>query len=159
ALPFQDVARLRELPDVVVSERSGTRVNWIFFNTEREPARRKEFRQAWSWLIDREAIHQVVNKGTGAMAWDMFFPSTRFFDPNYTPTTRDVEKARQLLAASGAQLPLEITMYLDQDPVRLQDGQILQANAAEVGITLNLVVEDQAAWSQRHEYDYEYIMA
>src|SRR5262249_7041890 len=37
------------------------------------------------------------------------------------------------------------------DPVRQQEVQILQANAAEVGIEVGLEIVDTAAWYARHE--------
>jgi peptide/nickel transport system substrate-binding protein len=157
-LPFQDLERLKGAGDVVISEKTGFRVDWLFFNTEQGPGASKEFRQAWNWLIDRDAFQQVVYKDTGSPAWDLLLPGSPYHDPNYKPTTRDLGKAKELLTASGVQLPLEITMYVQQDPVRQQEVQILQANGAEVGINITVAIEDSAAWFARHEKTTDFTM-
>ena len=89
--------------------------------------------------------------GTGAPAWDLFLPGTRFYDPEYRPTQRDVGKAKELLAASGVQLPIDLTMYVTQDPVVQRDAQITQANVAEAGINLAIEVVDQARYNEIHQ--------
>ena len=150
-LPFQDVERLKGGSDVVVSEKTGFRVDWLTLNVEKEPATSKEFRQAWTYLIDRDAIQAAVYRNTGSPAWDLQLPGSRYFDPNYKPATRDVAKAKQLLDASGVKLPFEFTIYTDQDPVRKQEVQVLQANAAEVGINIQTEALDRAAWLARHQ--------
>jgi peptide/nickel transport system substrate-binding protein len=150
-LPFQDIARLRDSQEIIVSERPGFRVDYLNFNVTRSPGSSKEFRQAWNWLIDRDAFMQGSYFGTGAPAWDLFLPGTRFYDPEYRPTQRDVGKAKELLAASGVQLPIDLTMYATQDPVVQRDAQITQANVAEAGINLAIEVVDQARYNEIHQ--------
>jgi len=150
-LPFQDVERLKGMNDIVVSEKPGFRVDWVEFQSEVEPGNNKLFRQAWNWLIDRDAIQNVVYRGTGAPGWDLLLPGTRFGDTNYKPTQRDVGKAKDLLQQSGVKLPLDMTTYVEQDPVRQREVQILQANVADVGINLKVEVLDVAAWNTRHK--------
>lgn len=150
-LPFQDIARLRDSPEIVVSERPGFRVDYFNFNVTREPGSIKEFRQAFNWLVDRDAYMTGTYFGTGSPAWDLFLPGTRFADPSYQPTHRDVNRAKELLAASGVQLPIDLTMYTTQDPVAQRDAQILQANVAEAGINIALEVVDQARYNEIHQ--------
>jgi peptide/nickel transport system substrate-binding protein len=150
-LPFQDIARMRASKDIVVSEKPGFRVDWVNFNVTRKPGSSKEYRQAWDWLIDRDAIQKVVYFDTGTPAWDLFLPGTRFYDPNYNPTHRDVDKCKQLLAASGLPLPINLKMYLVEDPVDQRTAQIVQANVAEAGINLSVQVVDQAQYDAIHQ--------
>jgi peptide/nickel transport system substrate-binding protein len=150
-LPFQDIARLTDSQEVVVSQRPGFRVDYLNFNVTREPGSIKEFRQAWNYLIDRDAFMSGSYFGTGAPAWDLFLPGTRFADPNYKPMTRDVAKGKELLAASGVQLPVDLTIYTTQDPVEQRDAQIVQANVAEAGINVQLEVVDEARYNEIHQ--------
>jgi peptide/nickel transport system substrate-binding protein len=142
---------MRSSPDIVVSEKPGFRVDWLNFNVTRKPGSSKEYRQAWDWLIDRDAIQKVVYFDTGAPAWDLFLPGTRFFDPNYKPTHRDVAKAKQLLAASGLPLPINLKLYLVEDPVDQRTAQIIQANVADAGINIQVQVVDQAQYNAIHQ--------
>jgi peptide/nickel transport system substrate-binding protein len=150
-LPFQDVERLKAMNDIVVSEKPGFRVDWVEFQAEVEPGNNKLFRQAWNWLIDRDAIQNVVYRGTGAPGWDLLLPGTRFGDPTYKPTHVDLAKAKDLLQQSGVKLPIDLTTYIEQDPVRQREVQILQANVADAGINLKVEVLDTAAWNTRHK--------
>jgi len=157
-MPFQDLERLKGASDVVVSEKTGFRVDWLFFNTQAGPGSNKQFRQAWGWLMDRDVIQSVVYKNTGSPAWDLLLPGSPYHDPNYKPTSRNLDKAKDLLAASGVKLPAEFTVYVHQDPVRQQVAQILQANGAEVGVGFNITVEDSSAWFARHENTTDFTM-
>lgn len=143
-LPFQDIERLKSQGGVVVSEKPGFRVDWFNFNAEKAPGTNKAFRQAWNWLIDRNALQSVVYSNTGAPAWDLLLPGTPFFDPQYKPTQRDVAKAKDLLKQSGVSLPMDLTIQVGQgDPVTSRVVQVLQANVADAGI--NLKVETLAS--------------
>ena len=150
-LPFQDVDRLKEMSDIVVSDKPGFRVDFLMFQVEKTPGSSKEFRQAWNYLIDSDAIQSAVYRNTGGPAWDMLLPGTAFADPSYKPATRDVGKAKELLAQSGVQLPTELTMYIQQDPVRQREAQIVQANVADADVKLNVEVIDTAGWNARHK--------
>ena len=150
-LPFQDVERLKDMQDIVVSDKPGFRVDWLMFQVEKAPGTSKEFRQAWSYLIDRDAIQNAVYRNTGSPAWDLLLPGTAFADPNYKPATHDVAKAKDLLAQSGVSLPTQLTMYIQQDPVRQREAEIIQANVAEADIKLDVQVIDTAGWNARHK--------
>ena len=58
---------------------------------------------------------------------------------------------KELLAASGVRLPIDLTIYATQDPVEQRDVQILQANVAEAGINLAIEVVDEARYKEIHQ--------
>lgn len=61
--------------------------------------------------------------------------------------TRDVEKAKSLLAEAGAE-GLELNLYALTDGTSQTIAQIIQANLAEAGITVNIQpTEDAAYWA------------
>jgi peptide/nickel transport system substrate-binding protein len=148
-MPYQDIARMRSMPEIVLSEKTGFRFEFLAFQTAREPlAASKPFRQALNWLIDREAIHQSVYFGTGAIGYDPFLPGTAFYDPDYVPFTRDLDRARELLDEAGA-ASASFTVYVGADPVVQKKAQIIQANFAEAGVTMNIQNEDPSSNTTR----------
>ena len=148
-LPYQDIARLREMPEIIVSEKPGFRFEFLAFQvTSESHAASKPFRQALNWLLDREAIHQSVYFGTGAIGYDPFLPGTPFYDADYVPFTRDLDRARRLLDEAGA-AGASFTVYVGADPVVQKKAQIIQANFAEVGITMNIQNEDPTSNTTR----------
>ena len=106
ALPLQDVSRLRQSKEIVVSEKVGFRWEYFGFNlAESYPGRAKKFRQAFQWAIDREALHQVAYFGTGSIGYDGIMPGSPFHDASYKPFTRDLNMAKKLIDGIGNQPP------------------------------------------------------
>jgi peptide/nickel transport system substrate-binding protein len=63
---------------------------------------RKEFRQALSHAVDREAFAQTVFLGEAVPVWGVITPGNRtWFNPNLTRYPPDVAKAKALLAGIG----------------------------------------------------------
>lgn len=147
-LPFQDIDRLKAMNGIVVSEKPGFRVDWLNFQAAQPPGTNKAFRQAWNWLIDRDAIQTAVYNNTGSPAWDLFLPGSQFYDPQYKPAQRDVTKAKDLLKQSGVS-SMDLSLQIGQDPVSSRTAQILQANVAEAGINLKVEVLESAQLDQR----------
>jgi peptide/nickel transport system substrate-binding protein len=63
---------------------------------------RKEFRQALSHAVDREAFAQTVFLGAAVPVWGIVTPgNTAWFNPNLTRYPHDLAKAKALLASIG----------------------------------------------------------
>jgi peptide/nickel transport system substrate-binding protein len=145
-LPLQDVRRLRQMPEIVVSEKVGFRWQHFAFNHRPQfPGSNQKFRQAFQWAIDREALRQVVYFGTGSVAYDGILPGSPFFDPEYRPFTHDVDRARRLMDESGLKRPVVMKAGLRQDPVMLRAAQVLQAAAEKLEVKVEIEPLDAAA--------------
>ena len=147
ALPLQDVSRLRQSKEIVVSEKVGFRWEYFGFNlAEPYPGKAKKFRQAFQWAIDREALHQVAYFGTGSIGYDGIMPGSPFHDASYKPFTRDLNMAKKLIAESGIATPVTIQAPLQPDPVKQRAGQLFQAMAAELGVKIGIEQVDSAGY-------------
>ena len=136
-LPLQDITRLREANEIVVSEKVGFRWEWFGFNVREEYAgRSQKLRQAFQWAIDREALHHAAYFGTGSIGYDGILPGTPFHDPNYKPYERNLDKAKRLMDESGLDGSIELIGPVTPDPVKQRASQIFLANAAEIGVTV-----------------------
>ncbi|MBM3572874.1 MAG: hypothetical protein FJX52_11055, partial [Alphaproteobacteria bacterium] len=148
ALPLQDIRRLRQGQEIVVSEKVGFRWEYFGFNLKDEfVSKSKKFCQAFQWAIDREALHQAAYFGTGSIGYDGILPGSPFHDPNYKPFTRDMEKAKRLIGESGVSLPATIRAPLQTDPVKQRAAQIFQATAAELGVRIQIEQTDSAGYT------------
>ena len=102
----------------------------------------KRVRQALALSLDREAMVQQLFKGQGQVANDhVIFSLYPYFDPSVPQRTRDVEKAKQLLADAGA-TGLKATLHaavLQEVP---DLAVLIQSNAKEAGIELTPAVEE-----------------
>jgi peptide/nickel transport system substrate-binding protein len=111
----EDIATLRPLVDQkklqLLELGVATDADFLFFNLR--PAKwakdprgawisRKEFRQAISHAIDREAFANTVFLGAGVPIWGPITPGNKnWFSPNVTRYPFSVERARALLAGLG----------------------------------------------------------
>lgn len=102
----------------------------------------KRVRQALAYSLDREAMVQQLFKGQGQVANDhVIFSLYNYFDPSVPQRTRDVEKAKQLLADAGA-TGLKATLHaavLQEVP---DLAVLIQSNAKDAGIELTPAVEE-----------------
>ncbi|MDM7458246.1 MAG: ABC transporter substrate-binding protein [Paracoccus sp. (in: a-proteobacteria)] len=95
-------------------------------------------RQALSLSIDREALNQVVFEGQYVPGNQWAAPGTMWYDDRDPLPARDIERARALLAEAGVDTPLRIEMQIGNSPIAMQQGQVIQAMAAEAGFDISL---------------------
>ncbi len=106
-----------------------------------EPFDDVRIRQALNYAIDRQEYIDVVQNGTGEVAW-MPYPES---SPNHNPDVagvyeRDLDRARQLLAEAGVPDGFEFDMAIPGGVTSQErQGELFQAQLAEVGITANIV--------------------
>jgi peptide/nickel transport system substrate-binding protein len=148
-LPFQDVDRMRQMNDMVLSESKGYRLHWSRWNADNPYGKSLELRQAMQWIIDRDLIHSSVYFNTGNIGYDAFFPNTGFSDANYKPFARDLNKAKALLDKAEVPHPIKFTIYIGTDAVYQKLTQVYQQNFAEVGINIDIQTETGAATTAR----------
>ena len=115
--------------------------------------RRKAFRQALSWVIDRESMVRLTFQGRAMAISGPIPPTNRLWhNPKVPAPVRDLDRARQLLREEGFRWSAEGTL---QDPEghpvsltlltnasnrqRVELAAILQADFEEIGLELRVV--------------------
>lgn len=148
-LPLQNVEQMRGMSEIALSERPGARFYFIRWNMDDEYGKSLELRQAFNWVLDREAIHKAVFFSTGVIGYDPFLPGQPFYDSNYKPFTRDVARAKSLIEQAQIPSARKFTVYPDSGAVGQKLAQVMQANLSEIGIDIDLQYEDTAASTAR----------
>jgi peptide/nickel transport system substrate-binding protein len=92
-------------------------------------------RQALDLALDRNAINQVAFAGRAEPGNQPFPPDSPWFDRSRPVPARDLAAAKAKLAGIG---PVTLDLLVPTDPERQQVGQMIQAMAAEAGITVHL---------------------
>lgn len=127
-------------------EAPSTRYVWLTINMNAEPLRDIRVRQAIQYAYDSDAVligayDGLVPRSTGVV------PAGPFARPTNRIATRDVEKAKALLAEAGAE-GLTLNLVATTDGTAMATAQIIQASLAEAGITVNIQpTEDAAYWA------------
>jgi ABC-type transport system substrate-binding protein len=147
---------------VVVSIPTGVSPSSYFMlaRTDQKPLDDPKVRQAINWAIDRQAMLDI-NFDVGTIKSNPIPPRNWAFDsgaPSYN--TRDVARARQLLAdagyASGFSIQLKhITSRAEYTPM----GQLFQSNMADVGIKVELIPQDINTWIDDAQNHYNFQLA
>jgi peptide/nickel transport system substrate-binding protein len=143
-LPNRDFVRLKADPKY----RAVSMSNGLFLlgaNVTVPPLENKKVRQAFNYLIDRKRIVETILLNTvkaqaipaipGSIAYDAAKDSAYGFD---------LDKAKALLAEAGvANLDLDIIGSV-QTAEHAQMAQVIQADAAKIGVKLNVKIIEHA---------------
>jgi peptide/nickel transport system substrate-binding protein len=128
----------------------------MLINHSAEPFNDLKFRQAVSYGIDRAAICAAVTMGLGTPASSIMSPTLDYYDKSLPVIARDVEKAKALLAESGktgASFELIQNAGLADEE---KAAVLIQAQLAEVGITVNISkIDSTQAWTRLAEGSYQ----
>jgi peptide/nickel transport system substrate-binding protein len=147
----QEFARLRNDPKyqgiIYPNTVSGYAVG---ANVTTPPLTDKRVRQALSYAIDRKRFVDTLLAGVGkpvSLPWAETFPM--YEASKVDRYTFDLEKAKSLLSQAGVS---DLTLEITPSPSYPEGGdfcQMYQADLAKIGIKLNIIKQDQAAWSDQ----------
>ena len=117
---------------------------WYMLNTTRPPFDNKALRQAVLYAIDTEAIVKGVWLSVGVPSNGPISPSSWAYDDTIKPIKRDLDKAKAKLAEAGMPNGFTFSYNTDNTPLSIQEGEVVKAQLAEAGITMNVNVVDGA---------------
>jgi peptide/nickel transport system substrate-binding protein len=145
AFEAEQLETAKGLPDTKVIDIPGVDYTWIGINVQKGDLADIKVRQAIRWAIDVDAIIQGAYSGATSRAKTLLAPGLLGNWADAPLYNRDVVKAQALLADAGkAGLTLSFTCL--NDTTSLAVAQIVQANLAEVGITLNINAMDSGTY-------------
>ncbi len=142
-----DSAKLLEsASNVTIKQYQSIEISQLGINTAKEPLHDLKVRQAIAYAIDRNAIIQTVWKGQASLTGPLPPSQTELAvaPKSYPYYTRDVQKAKQLLAEAGYPDGFKTTIltsstYTDM----IETAQMLQQQLKEIGITAEI---NQVEW-------------
>lgn len=147
-----DFAIIEGDPSLALFERLGTNVFYIGFNNTIAPFDNVLVRQAIAHAIDKQRIVDNFYP-EGSVAATQFMPPAipSGYSEGFAPLDYNLDTARELLAASGVTLPLEIKLtyrdvvrgYLPSPGIVAND---IASQLAEVGITVSIELMESGAF-------------
>ncbi len=145
-VPAKDADKLMHSKDLVVQQVAGTSYEYIGFNMKRKPFDDKRVRQAISYALDREEVAAIA-------AYDLAVPSQsaipegNFWRSDYAPYTRDVDKAKSLLAEAGVGDGFKAEIMPAKDYAEtVRAGEAVQSQLQDVGIDITLRPLEWSTW-------------
>jgi len=102
-------------------------------------------REALELSIDREALNQVAWEGQYTVGCGPISPNSVYFDKTRKCTTRDVARAKKLLADAGLTGGYAFEMVVVNDPQQRRVGEVIQGMAREAGFNITLRPQEFAS--------------
>lgn len=145
-----DVDRVRENPNINLVSAMGANTSYLYLNLAHEPFQDPKVREAVWYAVDIPSAIDIAYGNFGKLADGVISPGIDGRHPDmssYFPT-QDIEKAKALLKEAGYEngFTTEISCN-SSDQQRKDFCEVIQAQLAEVGITVEINVMDSAAWS------------
>lgn len=108
-------------------------------NPSRAPMDVLEVRQAMSCAIDRQEVLDTASLGEGTVTGPLTIPAYAVPLEDYFCYTKDLARAQELMAASGVEpFTIKVIAASAEPPTALSEAQSIQAQLAEIGITVEI---------------------
>ena len=135
---------LEQNADLVLDKSYSTQVMYYTLLQGRETAK-PEARQAITAAFPYDDVVQGVYKGYGKRGIDAVAELTRGFAKDTPVVATDLDAAKQLLAKAGVAEGTTLTLMQESGDENVKSAtQLLQANLAKIGITLDIQTVDTA---------------
>lgn len=134
-----DVPLLEGNPNIDVIVTPGLRTIYVFFNTTEPPFDDVRVRQAVNYAVDSQAIVTGLFDGAALVSEAPFAPPI-FGYAQQTPYSRDVDRARELLAEAGVEEGTKVVLYHPTGRY-IQDAlvaDVISAQLRDVGLDVEL---------------------
>lgn len=131
-------------PAIELIKFTGGSLNYLAVNASKEPTDNMKLRQAIAYAINVDEIIAGAEGGEGERAKTFWGWNQFGFNDKIQPYEQNLDKAKELMKEAGYEngLELEIVAFAT-NYVRI--GEIMQAQLAEIGITLNVKQMDFSA--------------
>lgn len=146
---------VKDDPNVQLLQHDSSDIYYLAMNCEKGVFTNKELRKAMNYAIDRDSCLQVGTEGHGVAWYNVWGPRVIGSSENPSGYSYDPEKAKQILADAGlSNVEIKGAVYNDEGE---RVVQVIQANLAEVGITLSYSRIDNTILTEsvaNNEYDF-----
>lgn len=119
-------------------------VEYIGFNTQKEPLDDKRVRQAISHVVEREELIDGVYSGTGRIPTGIVTPELLGHDENLEGYEYNIERAQELMEEAGYEDGFEISILTNDAEQRVNTAVYLQEALQEINIDASV---EQLEWA------------
>jgi peptide/nickel transport system substrate-binding protein len=119
----------------------------LSMRTDQEPFKDKRVRQAIALTLDRPGIIEGLFEGYADLGNDSpFAPVFASTNPDVPQRAKDIDQAKQLLSDAGVPDGFNVQMNAIKAGEVPQFAQIVQDSAKEIGVNIELVVQDPTSY-------------
>ena len=140
-----DCANVEANSDVTLLSQPSSSIEYLGMNTTKEKFSDERVRQAINYALDKQTFVDTIVEGRGTVANSYINSTIPGWSEEEEAYPYDPEKAKELLAEAGYPNGFECSLYVNGD-VRTRSAQIVQAQLAEVGITVDISTYEWGAF-------------
>lgn len=140
-----DCANVEANPDLKLISQPSCGIEYLGMNVTKEVFADQKVRQAVNYALDKQAFVDTILEGRGMVANSYINNTIKGWTDEVTAYEYDVEKAKELMAESSYPNGFECKLYVNGD-VRTRSAQIVQAQLAEIGITVDISTYEWGAF-------------
>ena len=163
-VPYKDVAKLEDDPEISVYRTLGVVRDHFGFNVNRPPFDNALVRQAMGYLIDREAIAEAILEGYAQPA-QIAIPEVHWgWNPDIAESySFDPDRARELLVEAGYGDGFSATIKVSPTyPLEIKMAELIAEAAREVGVEFDILQLEWSTWIDevvsQGDYDAEIVL-
>lgn len=138
-----NIDRVEGNDDVTLLRNDSVSIDYIGFNTEKEPFDDPRVRQAITHAFDSQAVLDGVYNGSGTPAEAPLAPGVLGYSEDLEGLEYDMERAEELLDEAGVEDLTINLMVNDDNPERVDVALWLQESLSNLGIKVNV---EQVEW-------------
>lgn len=149
-IPASDVGMVENDPTIHVDIAPSTTYRYVTLNTEwelpdgRKPFADKRVRQAMNYAFDSETYAKVVFNGYAKVPTSIFSDSIMYY-AEQTPYTKDLEKAKSLMAEAGYADGFDVELIVDNTSIEQKGATFVMQQLSEIGINVKLLPNESTA--------------
>lgn len=132
--------------ELVLVEEESLATAYFGFNTRKTPFDKKEVRQAIAYAINSQDMIDAVEMGAGRPANSPIGPKVFGYNPDAKLYEQDYAKARELMAKAGLSEGFRTTIWTNDNPIRVQLAQVIQAQLRQINIDVAIEVVEWGAF-------------
>ncbi len=132
-----DVKAISSNPDLKVLDEQRGRIFYVAGNQKVETLSKPGVMEALKYLIDYDGMANSFLKGQ-MVSHEAFLPAGFLGAIDDKPYTLNVAKAKELLAAAGYPDGFSVTLYVRNDPARLDMAQSIQDTMGQAGVKVEI---------------------
>ncbi|MEA4846646.1 MAG: ABC transporter substrate-binding protein [Clostridiaceae bacterium] len=141
-IPINDLKRVEKDPNLKILTCPSMKVILMELNCESTGAvGNPAIRRAVECAIDKQAIIDTLLEGYGKAVSSIVSPNCEDYR-DYEVNSYDPELSKQLMAQAGYPDGFEIKLFTNADQTNGEIAQVMQSQLAQVGIKLNITVQD-----------------
>lgn len=145
-VPADQASKLKASPNLVVRSNPTMRFDYLAFNVQSfSPLADPKVREAMAHVINREAIAKSLVQGGSKVVHAACYPTQFGCSDDVAKYAVDLEKARQLIAASSVPKGFAVDFHVYNVAGYRHYAEVIAHNLRAIGITANITMLQYAA--------------